>query len=452
MNRRAIKITFFCMIFAGILLVLCILGMKQLQVIGSMKSDTESVGSEISQQETQGQAGILSEESGPKENDLPGETGAEDISPEDYYKLEGLNDSSRENEAWDSQMDEENGNAVLEPEKEWKIDEDDPFPYYIKVNRQANCVTIYIKDEQDEYTVPVKAMVCSVGKRGNTPLGVFKTSTKYNWRYLYGDVYGQYAYRINGPILFHSVPYYEKDKSTLETEEFNKLGQPASKGCVRLTVEDAKWLIDNCPKGTTVEIYDSEDPGPLGKPEAIKIDTNSPNKGWDPTDPDEENPWNTTEEEEQQREESNQSNESSQREESNQSDESTQGEIWEKEYAGNTEVAGEDCTPPVIQIDQENLATDISRGQYSEEQLIEQAKSRAIEMVSSNVSVEDDSFYTNVVQVESMELVYQKNADGKGNRKLLRVRVNVKISVEDTYRNQSEKTVTVPVEILDSSG
>lgn len=62
-------------------------------------------------------------------------------------------------------------------------------------------------------------------------------------------------------------------------------------GCVRLTVEDAKWIADNCPSGTTVEIYDDDDPGPLGKPEAALIDTDSPNKGWDPTDPDVENPW-----------------------------------------------------------------------------------------------------------------------------------------------------------------
>ena len=39
-------------------------------------------------------------------------------------------------------------------------------------------------------------------------------------------------------------------------------------GCVRLTVEDAKWIADNCPSGTTVEIYEDDDPEPLGKPEA----------------------------------------------------------------------------------------------------------------------------------------------------------------------------------------
>lgn len=33
--------------------------------------------------------------------------------------------------------------------------------YYIKVNYGANVVTIYTKDEEGNYTVPVKAMVCS---------------------------------------------------------------------------------------------------------------------------------------------------------------------------------------------------------------------------------------------------------------------------------------------------
>jgi len=62
-------------------------------------------------------------------------------------------------------------------------------------------------------------------------------------------------------------------------------------GCIRLTVEDAKWIYDNCKSGTTVEFYTSEDPGPLGKPDAIKITEHEEYRGWDPTDPNENNPW-----------------------------------------------------------------------------------------------------------------------------------------------------------------
>lgn len=165
------------------------------------------------------------------------------------------------------------------------------FPYYIRINRKQNCITIYTPDNEGEYTVPYKAMICSTGLYNATPRGIFHISTKYRWRELYGGVYGQYATRIYGGVLFHSVPYYKKSESALCTEKYNKLGQQASMGCVRLTVEDAKWIAEHCPEGTTVEIYDAEDPGPLGKPEAVKLDADSPYKGWDPTDPDADNPW-----------------------------------------------------------------------------------------------------------------------------------------------------------------
>ena len=178
-----------------------------------------------------------------------------------------------------------------EKDSQQSASDETEFPYYIKINRKQNCITIYTSDENGEYTVPYKAMICSTGLYNATPRGTFPLSTKSLWRELYGKVYGQYATRITGGVLFHSVPYYKKSKSALCTEKYNKLGQQASMGCVRLTVEDAKWIADNCPSGTTVEIYDDDDPGPLGKPEAAHIDTDSPNKGWDPTDPDVENPW-----------------------------------------------------------------------------------------------------------------------------------------------------------------
>lgn len=45
-------------------------------------------------------------------------------------------------------------------------------------------------------------------------------------------------------------------------------------------------------KGTKVDIYDNEaNPGPLGKPDMIKIPLDSKYANWDPTDPDKDNPW-----------------------------------------------------------------------------------------------------------------------------------------------------------------
>lgn len=164
-------------------------------------------------------------------------------------------------------------------------------PYLIKINRKQNVVTVYSKDTSGAYTVPVKAFVCSAGRGTNTPLGTYHTSAKYTWKILIGEVWGQYSTRIVGGVLFHSVPYTSKDKNALEYWEYNRLGTNRSLGCIRLTVIDAKWIFDNCPLGTTVVIYESSDPGPLGKPSAPKIDTSLPFRGWDPTDPDPYNPW-----------------------------------------------------------------------------------------------------------------------------------------------------------------
>jgi lipoprotein-anchoring transpeptidase ErfK/SrfK/phenylpyruvate tautomerase PptA (4-oxalocrotonate tautomerase family) len=163
--------------------------------------------------------------------------------------------------------------------------------YLIKVNRVHNTITIYEKKKEEPYEIPIKAMVCSVGKKGTeTPRGTFQTQGKYRWKALMGDVWGQYSTRIVGGVLFHSVYYSEyNNPATLAVREYNKLGKAASHGCIRLTVEDAKWIYDHCPLGTTVIIYDDEkSPGPLGKPKARKL---ASGVRWDPTDPNEKNPY-----------------------------------------------------------------------------------------------------------------------------------------------------------------
>lgn len=155
------------------------------------------------------------------------------------------------------------------------------YPYLIKVNRRMSTVTVYAKDSNGKYTKPIKAMLCSPGY--DTPLGTFRTPAKYRWHVLMGDVWGQYCTRIHGGILFHSVWYYEKNPATLSNRQYNNLGQIVSHGCVRLNVADSKWIYDNCALGTTVVIYDSSNPGPLGKPKGLKVSEAS-KMGWDPTD------------------------------------------------------------------------------------------------------------------------------------------------------------------------
>jgi lipoprotein-anchoring transpeptidase ErfK/SrfK len=191
---------------------------------------------------------------------------------------------------------EENVEEIYDEEKEEKgegEEQKNQAKYYIKINYAQNVVTIYEKDSKGNYTKAVKAMVCSTGTA--TPKsGTYSISDKYKWGKLFDGVSGQYCTRIVKSILFHSVPYVTYgDKGSLEYWEYDKLGTKASAGCIRLTVEDAKWIYQNCEKGTQVEFYSDSNPGPLGKPTAQKISGEEAVRGWDPTDPDGNNPWKT---------------------------------------------------------------------------------------------------------------------------------------------------------------
>lgn len=204
----------------------------------------------------------------------------------------GINKAIEESKTTEIEDSEED---VVEEEKQ--ENKNNGYPYYIKINYAANTVTVYGLDSEGNYTVPVRAMICSTGKATPTS-GVYRTQNKYQWKLLNGGVYGQYSTRITGSILFHSVPYSTNSKNSLISRYYDQLGKKASAGCIRLTVIDAKWIYDNCPLGTQVEIYSSSNPGPLGKPSAKKISSYPDNiKCWDPTDPDPNNPWHTYKEE-----------------------------------------------------------------------------------------------------------------------------------------------------------
>ncbi len=154
--------------------------------------------------------------------------------------------------------------------------------YYITVNRVACQVMVYAKSETGKYDIPVKTFTCSVGLPSTpTPTGTYTTPAKYRWHTLMGPSYGQYCTRIVGGVLFHSVAGSNMTSHNLSAGNYNMLGQPASHGCVRLCVRDAKWIYDNCALGTTVTISDTERML-FDKPATIKIPAG---QDWDPTDP-----------------------------------------------------------------------------------------------------------------------------------------------------------------------
>lgn len=128
------------------------------------------------------------------------------------------------------------------------------FPYKIIVDISDQ--RVYIGSwNGSAYRDLVKKMKCSTGKDSTpTPLGTYQTDGKAGdeWYYFKDfNCYARWATRIVGGILFHSITYNSRKRQSGSTRT---LGRKASHGCIRLTVEDAKWIYDNCPAGTTVVI------------------------------------------------------------------------------------------------------------------------------------------------------------------------------------------------------
>ena len=136
-----------------------------------------------------------------------------------------------------------------------------PAKYTLMVDVANQITRAYTYDEQGEYTVLVREMICSTGTKSNpTPLGTtIMPSKRARWGYFpTWDSHAQYLTRIDSANAFHSVLYTAPDESTLSVKSFEALGTPASHGCVRLLVSDAKWIYDNCPAGTIITVYEGE--------------------------------------------------------------------------------------------------------------------------------------------------------------------------------------------------
>ena len=101
----------------------------------------------------------------------------------------------------------------------------------------------------------IKSMLCATGVEGSdTPVGRYKIIARaksfFSQQYQQG---GYYYLQFMGDFLFHSVPFGPDGK--IIPEEENKLGFKASHGCVRLSLDDSKWLYDTVPNQTDVVIY-----------------------------------------------------------------------------------------------------------------------------------------------------------------------------------------------------
>lgn len=134
-----------------------------------------------------------------------------------------------------------------------------PARYTLMVDVANQIVRAYTYDENGQYTVLVREMICSTGTDDYpTPLGTtIMPEKRARWGYFpTWDSHAQYLTRIDSANAFHSVLYSAADESTLSVQSYEALGTPASHGCVRLYVCDAKWIYDNCEEGTIITVYE----------------------------------------------------------------------------------------------------------------------------------------------------------------------------------------------------
>jgi hypothetical protein len=124
--------------------------------------------------------------------------------------------------------------------------------YKVEVNLTKQLVYVYKNEEQ------IRQFICSTGQIGDadteTPVGNFQVQNKgtffFSPKYQQG---GKYYIKFFSNYLIHSIPT-DKNGNIIE-EEKDKLGVPVSHGCIRVPMEESKWLYDNVPVGTAVRIY-----------------------------------------------------------------------------------------------------------------------------------------------------------------------------------------------------
>ena len=187
-------------------------------------------------------------------NSLPDDTKLQEKRDElEKLRLEHLEDYSQKN------IDKATARTAPVMEYYKKLNEDTINQFDITSNTNylvfvniAEQKTYVYEGSKNDWTLD-KTFTCSTGIEGKeTPVGVFTVQNRAPW--FFSPKYGQggkYYVQFMGNYLFHSIPF-DSDKTTISDPT---LGVPASHGCIRLSVEDSKWLYDNVKNGSKIIIY-----------------------------------------------------------------------------------------------------------------------------------------------------------------------------------------------------
>ena len=121
--------------------------------------------------------------------------------------------------------------------------------YLILVDRSACRVGIFT-GSKNNWTLS-HYWKCCVGKASTPTISGSYTIGSRGYSFGSSSYTCYYYTQISGNYLFHSVLYYP---GTFTVKD-GTMGKAVSHGCVRLTLEHAKWIYNNIPRSTKVYIY-----------------------------------------------------------------------------------------------------------------------------------------------------------------------------------------------------
>lgn len=182
--------------------------------------------------------------------------------------------------------------TVDSKEEETKKADSGSDKYYIEVNMKKSAMIVYQYSSDKKTKKPYKIFKCSVGS--DLKKGEYKTSASYSWINVNGN-WHRYNTQIGAKAWIQSAGYKDKYANTLVKSSYKAIGNTKIAGSgIVLYAKDAQWISTKCKSGTVVNVVKGK------KSDNLPLDfdqTINPYKycGWDPTDPDKDNPYNKVE-------------------------------------------------------------------------------------------------------------------------------------------------------------
>ncbi len=136
-----------------------------------------------------------------------------------------------------------------------KVMEAEP-KYLIKVSKRTHIMSIYSRDESGNHTILKAEYKVATGRTpGLTPVGTFTLGTKQLWHEWWsGGSASPYTTSYANGLYIHGPIYRSKNFNTVFPTSVSEIGFNKTSGCIRTSVEAAKFVYDNCVQGTTIEI------------------------------------------------------------------------------------------------------------------------------------------------------------------------------------------------------